>query len=75
MEREILWSHDAVTRHIHHAVAEGSTGKDTYGGYKNNRPETRYTRSNGRIKKVYGVVADTNYKVEHRKDDEEDHNA
>ena len=75
VEREILRHHDAVARHIHHAVAESGAGKDADGCHEDYGAETCHLCADGGIEEVDCIVAHAHDKVEEGEDDKEHYDA
>ena len=57
--------------HVHHAVAHGSSGKHTDGCHQDDGLELGHLGSDGRIEEIHRVIAHSDHKVEHGKDDKE----
>ena len=67
IERKVGRCHDAVSRHVHHAVTQGRSGKHTDGRHRHHRPVSRHLGTDGRVQEVYCIIAYANHQVEHRK--------
>ena len=66
---------NAVSCNVHHAIAERGADEDTYGGDEQYRLERSRLCPDGRLKKVYRIVADADHKVEYREYEQEDDDA
>ena len=75
IEGEKLGCHDAVARHIEHAVAQRSACKHAHRGDDDNGAEARHLGSDSRIEEVHSIVAHTHHQVKYGQDDEKDDDA
>ena len=67
VEREILWRHDAMSGHVHHTVAQGSSDEHANSSYRHHSSVSCHPGSDSRVQKVYGIIAYANHQVEHCK--------
>ena len=75
IEREVGRCHDAVPRHVHHAIAQRRSSKNTDCRHRHHRPVPRHLGTDGRVQEVYCIIAHPDHEVEHSKYDKEYYNS